>query len=313
MLKEDSSQLKNDTSGFNVLDDVIDTLRFRGSIFFHSSLAAPWGMSLSASSTPRFHVALEGSFVIGSGDQQVSADDMDIVMLSEGDQHWIADQSGRRLVASERAGEACELGLRMFQEGEITHRIMCGLVEYDDAISHPIINALPTVFHFTNIHASDSIWMTVQQIDSEILRCGHNKSIIIDRLTEILFIHMLNRYTDENQHLVGFLAALTKPHLARVLQLIHRHPEQAWTLEALGNATGMSRATLQRKFKDSLGLSPIAYLGLWRMSKAYQQIKYTNQSLDSIAEAVGFTDARTMRTAFIRRFELTPSALRKSQ
>jgi UDP-glucuronate 4-epimerase len=66
---------------------------------------------------------------------------------------------------------------------------MCGLVEYDDAISHPIVKALTPVFHFTDIHANDSIWMTVLQIDAEIARCGQRKSLIIDRLTEILDQH----------------------------------------------------------------------------------------------------------------------------
>ena len=170
MLKEVSHQLNNSAAEFSVLDDVIDTLRFRGSIFFHSKLAAPWGMSLSSMSTPRFHIALEGGFYIGAGDKQVAVKPLDIVMLPDGGMHWIADQANRELIPSENAGDACELGMPLFQQGDITNKLMCGLVEYDDAISHPIVSALPTLFHLSNIQSDDSIWITVKQIDAEIHR-----------------------------------------------------------------------------------------------------------------------------------------------
>jgi AraC-like DNA-binding protein len=312
MLKDVTHQLKSKETDFSVLDDVIDTLRFRGSIFFHSSLAAPWGMSLPPTSTPRFHIALEGSFYIGTENDQASVDAMDIVMLPSGDMHWIADQLNRELVPSEDAGEACELGMPLFQEGDITNRVMCGLVHYDDAISHPIISVLPSIFHLSNIQQDDSIWVIVKQIDAEITRAGSKKNTIIDRLTEILFIQLLNHYVSENENLTGFFAALNEPRIENILQLIHKNPEKQWTLDIMGGEVGMSRATLQRKFKAGLGVSPMTYLSRWRMAKAYQLLKHTGQSLDSIADETGFADARTLRTAFQRHYGFTPSELRKN-
>jgi len=168
MLKNVAHQLKCSTSEFNVLDDVIDTLRFRGSIFFHSNLAAPWGMSLSSTMLPRFHIALAGGFCVGTEQSKVTVAPMDIIMIPDGDMHWIADQVGRELVSSEQAGDACALGLPLFQQGEITNRVMCGLVEYDEAIKHPILSALPSIVHLANIKTNDNIWKTVELIDAEI-------------------------------------------------------------------------------------------------------------------------------------------------
>jgi AraC-like DNA-binding protein len=311
MLKEVTEKLKGGPSTFDVLGDVVDTLRFRGSIFFHSSLAAPWGMSLSPMPTPRFHIALEGGFYIGTSERELAVQPMDIVMLPEGDMHWIADQADRKLIPSERAGDACELGTPLFQEGEITNRVMCGLVEYEDAISHPIISALPSIFHLSNIAPDDSVWSTVRLIDTEIVRSGSNRNFIIDRLTEVLFIQLLGQYVRENEHLTGFLAALREPRIERILQLLHKHPEKPWSLDLISDEAGMSRATLQRKFKDNLGVSPMTYLSKWRLAKAYQLIRYSSVSLDGVAERTGFSDARTMRTAFQRQYGLSPSALRK--
>jgi AraC-like DNA-binding protein len=311
MLKDVSHPLKHVTVESEVLDDILETLRFRGSIFFHSSLAAPWGMSLMSSSTPRFHVALEGGFYIGTSDNQVAVKPMEIVMLPSGDMHWIADQENRKLVASEDAGHACELGKPLFQVGDITNRLMCGLVEHEDAISHPIISSLPPIFHLSDIHEEDSIWMTVLQIDREIQRSGNRKNTIIDRLTEVLFVQLLNQYISENDHLVGFLAALREPKIGKTLQLIHKNPEVHWTLDMISEEVGMSRATLQRKFKSELDISPITYLNRWRIAKAYQLVKYSSQSLDRVADSIGFSDARTLRTAFQRQYDITPSELRR--
>jgi AraC-like DNA-binding protein len=312
MLKNGSDLLKCTRNKFDVLDDIIETLRFRGSIFFHSSLAAPWGMNFSAMEIPRFHISLEGSFYVGIDDKHANVQPMDIVMIPNGEMHWMADHPERKLVSSDDAGDACSLGIPLFQKGEITNRVMCGLVEYDEAINHPILNVLPAIVHLSNIKENDSIWLTIKLIDNEIVRSQSKKNSIVDRLTEVLFILLLKKYISENEHLTGFLSALHEPRLKKVLQLIHQYPEKPWNLDAICNEVGMSRATLQRKFKSGIGIAPMVYVSRWRMAKAYQLLKYSNLSLEDIAERVGFSDARTFRTAFKKQFDLTPSVVRTS-
>ncbi|AAZ28339.1 MULTISPECIES: AraC family transcriptional regulator [Colwellia] len=311
MLKNVAHQLKCPTSEFNVLDDVIDTLRFRGSIFFHSSLAAPWGMSLSSIEMPRFHIALEGDFYVGAGSSNINVNPMDIVMIPGGDMHWIADEIESERVPCEQAGDACALGMPLFQQGEITNKIMCGIVEYDEAIEHPILSALPSIIQLSNIQSNDNIWMTVKLIDAEIIRTNNKKNSIIDRLTEVLFIQLLNSFIEKNEHLTGFLSALKEPRLNKILQLIHQHPERQWTLDIISDVVGMSRATLQRKFKAAIGVSPMVYISRWRMAKAYQLLKHSNLSLEGIADVIGFSDARTLSHAFKDHYGDTPSQFRK--
>lgn len=302
---------QNHCDGFNVLNDVIETLRFRGSIFFHSNLSAPWGMSLSQQDVPRFHIALEGDCYIGALGQQISMKSGNIVLLPAGDMHWIADKANRILVPSEEAGRGCQLGGRLFQNGPVTNRLMCGMVEYDDEHFHPIISALPDIFHFDNINPSDNIWMTVCLIDAEILRSGNQQSGIVDRLTEVLFMQLLDKYIRENDYLAGFLGALRDKRLAKVLQLIHQNPEKSWTIDMMSDEIGMSRATLTRNFNRQLGLSPMAYVSRWRMAKAYKLVRYSSLSLEQIASEVGFKDARTLRRAFNNQYQISPTELRK--
>ena len=302
----------NQGPAFDVLGDILETLRFRGSVFFRSDLAAPWGMSLSATGIPRFHIVLSGECFVGSDTHDaVKAEGADIIMLPNGTSHWIADQPGRKLVSSARAGEACELGSPLFQKGRITNRLICGLVNFDQGASHPILDALPDMMHFSMLESAGPIWSVVKLIDAEMQGSRNRNSRIADRLTEVLFLQLLNHYVRENKEASGFLAALRDRRVYRALALIHKEPEFNWTLASLGERVGMSRATLVRHFQDIVGTAPMAYIADWRIMKAHSLIKYSTTSLEHVAEATGFTSARTLSRAFQRQYGCTPSKLRR--
>lgn len=298
---------------FDVLGDILETLRFSGSIFFRSELAAPWGMSLDQEAFPRFHISLSGECFVGSENEgAVKIRQSEIIMLPGGDSHWIADRPGRMLVPSVRAGEACELGNPLFQKGEITNRLMCGLVQFETASSHPFLDSLPGILHFPGMQPANPIWMTVTLIDAEMQRVQGAGSLIIDRLTEVLFLQLLKCHIDENEEPVGFLAALRDHRIHQALSLIHSDPGFNWSLASLGERIGMSRATLVRHFQQAIGMAPMKYILNWRVTKAFNLVKYTSMSLEQVADAVGFATARTMSRAFQRHYEFTPSELRQS-
>jgi AraC-like DNA-binding protein len=304
-------RLKQETT-FDVLGDVLDSLRFRGSIFFRSDMAAPWGMSLTEVGSPRFHIMLSGECFIGShGRDNVKVREADIVVLPNGGSHWIADRPGRALVKSSQAGRACELGNPLFQNGEITNRLMCGIVHVDQRVSHPIISALPQMMHFSMLDRSGPVWSVVNLIDHEMMDHQQGSSRVADRLTEILFLKLLNQYVKEHEEATGFLAALRDRRVSHALALIHKEPEFNWTLATLGERVGMSRATLVRHFREVVGIAPMAYITDWRMTKAHNLINYTATSFEQIAESTGFASPRTLSRAVQRQYGHTPSELRR--
>ena len=297
---------------FDVLGDVLETLRFRGTIFFRAELAAPWGIAMEPSGNPRFHMALAGAcFVGGDGHDAVPVEEMDIVMLPTGNAHWIADQPGRTLVPSQLASEACELGRPLFQDGEISHRLMCGIVHFDQESPHPLLDSLPEILHFQGLEAGQPIWSTVTLIDAELRATKGSGSTIVDRLTEVLFLQLLNDYAERSEEARGFLVALRDRRLHRALTLIHQQPDYRWSLSSLGEQVGMSRATLVRHFRDAIGVAPMTYIANWRLMKAHKLIKYSSRTLDHIAISVGFGSARSMSKSFQRHYGCTPNQLRR--
>ncbi len=306
-----SERLNHDLA-FDVLGDILETLRFRGSIFFRSDLAAPWGISLAEGGIPRFHIVLSGECFVGAdGQDAVKAGEKDIVMLPNGSSHWIADQPGRVLTSSDRAGKACELGNPLFQNGQITNRLICGMVHFEQGASHPILDALPEILHFPKLGSAGPAWSLVTLIDTELRDYKGSSSRIADRLTEVLYLQLLNDYISNNDDVSGFLAALRDRRVYRALTLIHQDPAFEWTLSSLGERVGMSRATLVRRFQDVVGVAPMAYIKDWRIMKAYNLVKYTATSLEVVAGSTGFASARTLARTFKRHYGCTPLELRR--
>ena len=159
---------------------------------------------------------------------------MDIVIIPHGSTHWIADQVGRKLMSSQLAYNACELGSPPFQQGELTNRIICGHVHYEDKLKHPIIQSLPPVLHFSQIALSDPVWAIVELIDKE-MQDDHQSIHIVNHLTEVLFLQLLKKYVSESNICTGFFSAVHDPKIYLALELIHQNPNSKWSLSSLGN------------------------------------------------------------------------------
>ncbi|XOV81001.1 MAG: cupin domain-containing protein [Aestuariibacter sp.] len=315
MVKSITQKVNSPDVSCDLIEDIFNVLRFRGSIFFSSSLAAPWGLALEESSSPRFHINLKGDFFIGvSGSEDaVQVRQGAIVVLPQGDSHWVADQQNRNLIPSHDAGKLCQLAEPLIQRGEISNKLICGIINFDEHVSHPLIEALPHFLHFSQFSHTDPIWLTVRVIEKELQRSGSSSSAVIDRLTEVLFLLLLDNYLKEHNASQGFLAALQNRRVSQALSLLHSRPEHHWTLEELGKQAGMSPSTLQRQFKDTVGVPPMTYLAQWRVLKAHNLIKYSSMPLEDIADETGFANARTLNKAFSRAFKRTPSSLRKGK
>ena len=308
------SERINTTLQFDVLSDVLETLRFRGTIFFRSMLAAPWGMSLGATQFPRFHIAMAGDFFIGPEEveQPIEVQEMEVVMLPTGGAHWIADRPGRRLVTSAQASEACELGKPMFQQGQITNSLMCGLIHFDDQTTHPLVNSLPDVIHIPHIEPLSPIWRLIELIDNALSESRSLGGAVVDRLSEVLFLELLQGFVGRSEETPGFIAALRDRRLHQTLQLIHQGMHENWTIARLADQVGMSRATLVRHFREAVGVPSIEYLTQWRLLKTHNMLKYSTQALEHIAERVGFASGQTLTKAFKRHYGYTPMSLRRA-
>ncbi|MCL9792774.1 helix-turn-helix transcriptional regulator [Frankia sp. AgKG'84/4] len=95
-----------------------------------------------------------------------------------------------------------------------------------------------------------------------------------------------------------------------VLNALHADPSRAWTLNSLADHVAVSRATLARRFPALVGETQAAYLTRWRMDLAARRLRDTDDPIEVIARAVGYTSEYAFSRAFSRDRALPPGRYR---
>ena len=72
------------------------------------------------------------------------------------------------------------------------------------------------------------------------------------------------------------------------MRAIHSNPERQWTVADLAREANASRSSLDSRFRDVLGLSPMRYVSEWRMRVAQDLLATTDVTVAAIARRVGY-------------------------
>jgi len=97
----------------------------------------------------------------------------------------------------------------------------------------------------------------------------------------------------------------------RAARLIRERAFSGLNVAELGALLGVSRSTLERRMKSSLGRSPMEELLRIRFREVNRLLRATGLTIDLIAEQTGFTHARYLQTAYRERFGMTPGEFRR--
>ena len=85
------------------------------------------------------------------------------------------------------------------------------------------------------------------------------------------------------------------------------------SLEHLAARLGVSDRHIRRLFEQRLGVSPLQYLQTRRLLAAKQMLADTDLPVAQVALAAGFTSLRRFNDAFVGRYGLNPTQLRRSR
>ena len=289
----------------NLLKDVFRSIRLEGSIFFNSTLTAPWDVPLAPSSNLRFHLVIEGGTWLRSSclPGPVRLCRGDAVLLADGGAHRLTD------VASGAGGLRSADGLEN-APGHSTCHLICGKFEFDGHLRHPLIDSLPPSIHVTISERERSVWSMVRMMTDELDQQRSESPVVVDRVCELLLIHMLRSYDDRGNAPPTFLAALDDPFVRKSLRLIHDRPDRDWTIESLASEVGISRSAFAVRFHDQVGVPPKAYLTTWRMHEAGKLLRRPRTKIDDVARRVGYSSSAPFVRAFKNFFGETPGEYR---
>lgn len=105
---------------------------------------------------------------------------------------------------------------------------------------------------------------------------------------------------------------LGKPQIARLMQFIDENIGGDISVARLSLELRMSSSHFSHRFKETLGVSPHAFVANRRVMAAARLLTRTEISLEELAERVGFSSVGHFRRRFRRYLGCNPSEIRAS-
>jgi transcriptional regulator GlxA family with amidase domain len=96
------------------------------------------------------------------------------------------------------------------------------------------------------------------------------------------------------------------------LAWMERNLQQDLTLEAIARHGAMSVRTLNRRFRDEVGTTPMQWLQRARIERAKELLETTDLPVEHISDQVGYRSAVTLRQHFARRVGVPPQRYRNA-
>ncbi|SDE41908.1 AraC family transcriptional regulator [Kordiimonas lacus] len=306
----------------DVLSDILDILKFKGSLYFTTDLTAPWGIEVpDYQNVARFHMAIGGDCWVrlAGQDKAIRLTAGDMILIPHGCRHYLLDKPESPVLTLDHvlaeSGYSGDGYLVYGGNGDTYSKLVCGHFEYDESFSHPLVQELPDHILITGRQAMEFSWfdsaMKFMSFESQTSHLGNDA--IVKRLAEILFIHSVRLWNSTSGRDSGFLAAIADRHLGRGIAKFHERPDERWTIERLAAEAGLSRSVFASQFRDMLGMTPMEYVTLWRMQKACRYLLESDMSTDAVAEQVGYQSLAAFSKVFKKVIGVGPGSYRREQ
>ena len=96
----------------------------------------------------------------------------------------------------------------------------------------------------------------------------------------------------------------------RATRYLRQHSGKRLAIAGVCRALAVGERTLARRFKASLGMSPLSYLQSQRVARARQLLESSTLPLERIVEQCGYEDVSSFRKLFARQVGMTPREYR---
>lgn len=276
----------------DIISQVLRSIHFDASIYLHSQFCSPWGLNSDNPGLSSFHV-------IAFGNCNIALEHKPTIHLNAGDLIFFPKNLSHKIYNPDASAE-------------ISTTLICGSFDFSQ-LNNPIIDSLPDFIHIKANEIAQYPWFEslFRQIVNEAESGTEGRSIILDKLAEILFIYILRYYVLISQHSNGLFAGLADPHISKALMAFHSDMASLWTVERLAQYALMSRSAFSDKFSSLVQLSPMQYVTFWRMQSALNALKSSQDSILTIALNHGYQSEAAFSKVFKKHFSITPGKARK--
>jgi AraC-like DNA-binding protein len=307
-----------DTTGTDVLAEVLDSLKLRGRIFCRCELSAPWALGFAAGDFSHFHVIGRGTCWLrfeGKA-EAIALEEGDLLLVTRGHGYQLSDEPETPPIPVTDLVRGSQGGLRAVLRhggGGRASELICGAFEFDGPDTRWFLGVLPEWIRLQKAERRGSEWLdaTMRFLTHETHHSELGAATIITSLIDVLFIEAVRTWLKQQPpRAAGWLGALRDPSIGAALGLIHQAPGKRWTVPMLSAAVGLSRSPFAARFTALVGQSPMAYLKRWRLQLGASLLRHHALPLSKVAERVGYESAAAFSRAFTREFGRPPGRYR---
>ncbi|MEU7892787.1 AraC family transcriptional regulator [Nonomuraea sp. NPDC049152] len=300
----------------DALAGLLDGPRARGAFLLRSIMTPPWSVRILDRAPLTLVSMLRGeSWVVPDSGPPVRLRPGDVAIMRGPEAYNVADEPGTEPTILVHPGErsttvdgvelcaSMDLGVRTWGDSLDGPAVMLsGTYQMHGEISRRLLRALPPTLLVPSL---DSPLLTL--LGDEVAKDQPGQEVFLDRLLDLLLIATLRAWFSRPEaEAPAWYQAHSDPVVGRALRVLHNEPANPWTVSALAERVGVSRAALARRFTELVGEPPMSYLTNWRLTMAADLLREPEATVASVAHKVGYGSAFALSTAFKRERGLSP-------
>lgn len=140
-------------------------------------------------------------------------------------------------------------------------------------------------------------------------KAEYHKAVEQNLMTSLLLL-ITRSYTEKKTHIRPMTVGLQQ--IMPAIEYIGMHYMNPISGEDLASICSLSEAQLRRKFKEYLNMSPVEYLTMVRIQKAYELLNSTNYPMTEVALRVGYQDVSSFNRNFRKIMGVSPYQYKKN-
>lgn len=304
----------------DVLADVLGVALLRNVLYKRLEARAPWGIRVGLRERAVFYLIARGSGRLEvDGEPPLELSVGEAAFIPHGTRHVLRDAPTTTPIEAHDGRRCLEPGPRTFGGSGAPTSIITGFFDLGGGKPPSLLADLPAVVSLRPTDPTTTPWVaaTLQLVVAEAANPGPASALVLQRLSDVLFVQALRSLATQGsapgqrcRH--RGLAALADEPLRSALSLMHQSPAAPWTVASLAAKVGLSRSAFAARFSEVVGEPPLEYLARWRMTRAAELLRDTDEALDVIAERVGYDSVPSFSRAFVRHRGARPGAYRRA-
>jgi len=187
-------------------------------------------------------------------------------------------------------------------------RMLIGYCTFGSGDAALLVSLLPALIQ---VRGEDRLATLIQLAVQEFRDRRPARNVILARLMEVVFIEALRAPGADGHR--GILKGLGDARVAAAIGRMHDDPAEPWTVADLAREAAMSRSAFFTRFRQAVGMAPMAYLLHWRMVLAKDLLRTRDLSVAAIARQVGYGSASAFSVAFTRHVGAPPSLFARAE